>query len=77
VGSGYRHGKAHEVNVAPRGDGYPNTADSSAHSSGNGLAGVYFREPLPVGEPKYVGGQEDMIIDIAVQLAAKRDGDGL
>jgi putative transposase len=28
VGSGYRHGKAHEVNAAPQGDGYPNTADS-------------------------------------------------
>jgi 4-hydroxy 2-oxovalerate aldolase len=27
-----------------------------------------------VGEAKYVGGQEDMIIDIALQLAASRDG---
>src|SRR4030088_1020387 len=28
VGSGYRHGKTHQVNVAPQGDGYPNRADS-------------------------------------------------
>jgi putative transposase len=39
VGSGYRHGKTHEVNAAPQGDGYPNRADlTSAHSSsGNGF----------------------------------------
>jgi hypothetical protein len=28
VGSGYRHGQAHEVNAPPQGDGYPNRADS-------------------------------------------------
>jgi 4-hydroxy 2-oxovalerate aldolase len=27
-----------------------------------------------VGEAGYVGGQEDMIIDIAIQLAQQRDG---
>jgi phosphate starvation-inducible PhoH-like protein len=28
AGSGYRHGKTHEVNAAPRGDGCPNRVDS-------------------------------------------------
>jgi putative transposase len=39
VGSGYCHGKTHEVNAAPQGDGCPNRADlTSAHSSsGNGF----------------------------------------
>jgi putative transposase len=27
VGSGYRHGKTHEVNAAPQGDGCPNRVD--------------------------------------------------
>jgi hypothetical protein len=34
AGSGYRHGKAHEVNAAPQGDGCLNRADStSTHPS--------------------------------------------
>jgi putative transposase len=44
VGSGYRHGKTHEVNAAPQGDGCPNRAEAHplTSASGNGF-GVRWR----------------------------------
>ncbi|MGW5160291.1 4-hydroxy-2-oxovalerate aldolase [Nonomuraea wenchangensis] len=47
-------------------------ADRSAITQG--YAGVYSSFLQRVGEAGYVGGQEDMIIDVALQLAAERDG---